>query len=341
MSLVSKSALAELKSIPISEVAQRLGIKLRNKMALCYNGHDTVPSLLIDDKKGFKCFGCGQHGDSIDLVKNALKLSFLEACEWLIQSFGVFDDHKPNWKVPKQSFFKTEEQKKNLNEANPDIYEWLIAHLNLSKNAEEYLCVRRKFPLSLVKEMEIKSIEHPKEIFKLLLKEWGEQALIQCGLATIDAKEKVRFIWWTSVILFPFIDENFRVNYIQGRNIGVGRAKHINLKAINPQIYNLSILHKLKPKDNLYFCEGISDTLTALAMNYNAIGVLGANNFNKKFTKLFIDYSIYIFPDSDAGGDKFTSNIKQAFNEFGVNVRVQKIPKGYKDLNEFYTNKNS
>lgn len=88
-----------LASVPIDEVAKRLGMELRvetstKAKALCPFHDDKTPSLLIDSSRDqgrqhFHCFACGAHGDAIDLVKERLNVGFREAVEWLSSGFAI------------------------------------------------------------------------------------------------------------------------------------------------------------------------------------------------------------------------------------------------------------
>ncbi len=88
-----------LASVPIDEVAKRLGMELRiekgaRTMAVCPFHDDKTPSLLIDSsreqgRQHFHCFSCGAHGDAIDLVKARLNVGFKEAVDWLSSGFAI------------------------------------------------------------------------------------------------------------------------------------------------------------------------------------------------------------------------------------------------------------
>lgn len=94
-----------LASVPIDEVAKRLGMELRvetstKSKALCPFHDDKTPSLLIDSSRDrgrqhFHCFACGAHGDAIDLVKERLNVGFREAVEWLSSDFAIVSTGKP------------------------------------------------------------------------------------------------------------------------------------------------------------------------------------------------------------------------------------------------------
>src|SRR4051794_10627946 len=71
------------RAVPILEVAQALGLPVRGHKARCFNGaghrngEDHTPSLTFYPAEArFHCFGCGAHGDAIDLVRAVRELSF-------------------------------------------------------------------------------------------------------------------------------------------------------------------------------------------------------------------------------------------------------------------------
>jgi hypothetical protein len=78
----------------IVEAIQREGIPLKRKgrlwWALCPLHTEKTPSFCVDtDRQRFKCFGCGEGGDSIDFVMKMRGLSFRESCDYL-----RINDHK-------------------------------------------------------------------------------------------------------------------------------------------------------------------------------------------------------------------------------------------------------
>lgn len=99
-----------LASVPIDEVAKRLGMELRlesstRAKALCPFHDDKTPSLLIDSSRDqgrqhFHCFACGAHGDAIDLVKDRLNVGFKEAVDWLGSGFAIHSKIRPSTARP-------------------------------------------------------------------------------------------------------------------------------------------------------------------------------------------------------------------------------------------------
>ena len=69
-------------------VAQRLGITVKHHKALCPFHNDHTPSMTFKGHK-FKCWSCGESGDSISFVMKVLGKDFLDACRWLADEHNV------------------------------------------------------------------------------------------------------------------------------------------------------------------------------------------------------------------------------------------------------------
>jgi hypothetical protein len=59
-------------------------------------------------------------------------------------------------------------------------------------------------------------INDPVSVFNKLKEEWGTDALIKCGLLKIGDGDVIEKIWWDYTIIFPFVDLNYRIKYLQG-----------------------------------------------------------------------------------------------------------------------------
>ena len=80
--MMEKYEIEKLRSLPIEGVAQRLGLSVKGHKALCCFHNDHRPSLTFKKNK-FRCWSCGECGDSISLVERVLGKNFLDACRWL------------------------------------------------------------------------------------------------------------------------------------------------------------------------------------------------------------------------------------------------------------------
>ena len=81
---MDKFELQQLRDLPIEGVAERLGMEVVRHKALCPFHDDHHASLSFNVRKNtYRCFVCGEHGGTIDLVMRVKGMEFKEACRWL------------------------------------------------------------------------------------------------------------------------------------------------------------------------------------------------------------------------------------------------------------------
>ena len=81
---MDRQELQKLRDLPIEGVAERLGMQIVRHKALCPFHDDHHASLSFSMRRNtFRCFACGAHGGTIDLVMKRQNLGFKEACRWL------------------------------------------------------------------------------------------------------------------------------------------------------------------------------------------------------------------------------------------------------------------
>ena len=86
--MMERSDIEKLRSLSCESVAQRLGITVQRHKALCCFHPDHTPSMTFKKNK-FKCWSCGESGDSISFVMKVLGKDFLDACRWLADEHNV------------------------------------------------------------------------------------------------------------------------------------------------------------------------------------------------------------------------------------------------------------
>jgi len=80
--------ISELKQqIDIADVVQSAGVELKQRgtrhVGCCPFHSEKTPSFYVFDDNRFKCFGCGESGDSIDFIQKLYGLSFMDALKHL------------------------------------------------------------------------------------------------------------------------------------------------------------------------------------------------------------------------------------------------------------------
>lgn len=83
-------------SVSVPEAAERYGLDVgRSGMTRCVFHDDRHPSMKLNEDY-FYCFGCGEHGDVIDLTARLFGLSSREAAKKLAYDFSLSPDKPPN-----------------------------------------------------------------------------------------------------------------------------------------------------------------------------------------------------------------------------------------------------
>lgn len=324
--------LNRLKEISITEVATKLGIEIKRKKAFCFMHQENTPSLSFDEKKGlFFCHGCNQGGDVIKLVERYSSLDFVSSCSWLENAFLGGAAIVQQFSPPLIS--KTIQPESEIL-ANSEIYEWVINNITISNAGMDYL-KNRGFNELTIERMQIRDIMQPSIFFESLRKQWGDNQLLNCGLAKKHDGYGVTSIWWDHVILFPFFDSSSRINYIQARRINGENPKYLNIMGLQKPTYNLNCIKQMKQGDYLFICEGIPDTLSMIQLDYNCIGVLGATSFDKSLIPELMDFEIIVIPDADDAGERFFQKLRSEFKAAGKTIDKRTLPNDYKDVNEY------
>lgn len=101
---MQKYDIEKLRSLPCERVAQRLGFTIKRHKTLCPFHNDHTPSLTFKKNK-FKCWSCGESGDSISLVEKVLGKDFLDACRWLADENNIIlTEYRPEEVKPVEPF---------------------------------------------------------------------------------------------------------------------------------------------------------------------------------------------------------------------------------------------
>lgn len=100
-------------SVSVPEAAERYGMDVgRTGMTRCIFHDDRHPSMKLNED--FFCFGCGAHGDVIDLTARLLGLSSYDAAKKLAYDFGLSLDKQPNVSRPRSKIQELRDYRNRL-----------------------------------------------------------------------------------------------------------------------------------------------------------------------------------------------------------------------------------
>lgn len=358
--MIQKYDIQKLRELDILQVADLLGMGLRNKRALCIHHDDHHPSLAFNVKKNTcHCYSCGFSADTIALVRERLNLGFSEACHWLADHFDVYigDDRYGNSakygnsaryadkcadkKVLTASdrrmaslrahFAETHVSHGHVASSSVDVefYQQMFRQMHLSESGQRFLFEERLLSPEALKVCQIVSTEQ-------------SVCMARVGRGVFDAPS----------LIFPYFDQEGRLVSVQSRYLGKPKSESsfdmekVSIDEAKPKeiprfkfapgshrmIYGLDRLKDYSPDEPLLITEGPSDCWTALTLGIHAIAIPSATLFDRRFQGLLAGRNLHIFPDQDEAGLSLYFELKKAL----PSLVYHQLPEGCKDLSEYY-----
>ena len=297
---MQKSDIEKLRSLPSEGVAQRLGFKVERHKTLCPFHNDHTPSLTFKKNK-FRCWSCGESGDTISLVMKVLNKDFLEACRWLAGAPLLSPQKGGRTEAPLSS-----SQGRGEPCFNPERYVRFFERPWLNEEARRFLFEERRLDARVVS--------------------W-------CRLTSWKDSQGVP---WLQI---PYYDRQGKLIGVQNRNLVKGASPRFRFPSGSQcTIYNLSVLNLLKPGEVLFIAEGCSDCWSLLSAGHKAIAIPSATLLSKKdvnllqtlSSELSVRYEMY--PDRDVPGERLFMQLKEVLPQL---VHHQ-LPPDCKDFSDYY-----
>lgn len=352
--MIQKYDIQKLRELDILQVADLLGMGLRNKRALCIHHDDHHPSLAFNVRKNTcHCYSCGFSADTIGLVRERLNLGFSEACRWLADHFDVYiaDEHRDTHRKDVKKAVTASERRMaslrahfaetHVSHGHPssayvapsavdvEFYQQMFRQMHLSESGRRFLFEERLLSPEALKVCQIVSTEQ-------------SVCMARVGRGVFDGPS----------LIFPYFDQEGRLVSVQSRYLGKKRPESsfdmnkVSLDEAKPKeiprfkfapgshrmIYGLDRLKDYPPGEPLLITEGPSDCWTALTLGFHAIAIPSATLFDRSFQDLLTGRNLHIFPDQDEAGLSLYFELKQAL----PSLVYHQLPEGCKDLSEYY-----
>lgn len=331
--MIDNTYVQKLRELDIMQVADALGMGLRNKRALCIHHDDHHPSLAFNVKKNTcHCFSCGFSADTIGLVRERLQLSFVEACKWLADHFDVYigdverQPCRPATSTASQRRLssiralyqqqRVEHGHLEATQASVDVeyYQRLFAQMGLTDSGRRFLFEERMLSPRVVDGCHIVSTDR-------------RLCMGRVGQSSFDAPS----------LLIPYFDVEGRLVSVQSRYLGgAEEGKEVARFKFAPgshrMVYGLERLRGYALDEPLLLTEGPSDCWTALTLGFHAIAVPSATLFDRDSLPLFQGRNLHIYPDQDEAGLSLYFELKSALPQ----LEYHQLPAGCKDLSEYY-----
>ena len=352
--MIDKYNIQKLRELDILQVADLLGMGLRNKRALCIHHDDHHPSLAFNVRKNTcHCYSCGFSADTIGLVRQRLNLGFSEACRWLADHFDVYiaDEHRDTHRKDVKKAVTASDRRMaslrahfaetHVSHGHPssayvapsavdvEFYQQMFRQMHLSESGQRFLFEERLLSPEALKVCQIVSTEQ-------------SVCMARVGCGVFDGPS----------LIFPYFDQEGRLVSVQSRYLGKKSPESsfdmnkVSLDEAKPKeiprfkfapgshrmIYGLDRLKDYPPGEPLLITEGPSDCWTALTLGFHAIAIPSATLFDRRFQGLLAGRNLHIFPDQDEAGLSLYFELKKAL----PSLVYHQLPEGCKDLSEYY-----
>ena len=337
--------LQRLRDLPIEGVAERLGLQVTRHKCLCPFHEDHHPSMSFSIRKNtYRCFVCGEHGGTIDLVMKYQRLGFPEACRWLADGSGLMVHGSSTSEAAKPiTWFEKPQPSAISHQTSFDAsrYERFFERPWLSPEARRFLFEERRLDPRVVR--------------------W-------CRLTSWKDRQG------TPWLQIPYYDMDGKLIGVQNRRLGKKgeRKKGDGLIPATPQtnlhpssinlhpslplggdgggprfrfpagsrcgIYNLPVLKMLKPGEELWITEGCSDCWAMLSSGHKAIAIPSATLLSKENKEQLstvscqLSIKLNMWPDADVPGERLFLQLKEVLPDL---VRHQ-LPPGCKDYSDYF-----
>ena len=338
--MIPKETIDEIfEAAKIEEVvADFVTLKKRgaNLLGLCPFHNEKTPSFTVSPSKGiYKCFGCGEGGNSVSFLMDKEHYTYPEALKYLAKKYNI--------EIIEQEM--SEEQVERANEKDSLYIISKFANSFFTKNLWESdegkkiglnYFKERGYKEDIIKKFELGYSPQKKDIFTkaALQKLYSKEYILKSGLS-IEVQNNELIDRFRERVIFP-------IHSFSGRILGFGgRALNPNAKAKyqnSPEsaIYNKSKIlygiffakNSISKKDNCYIVEGYTDVISlnqrgvenvvsasGTALSVDQIKLI--NRFTNNITILF---------DGDTAGIKASFRSLDLILKEGMNVKVIPFP---------------
>ena len=326
---MEKFELQMLRDLPIEGVAERMGMEVTRHKALCPFHDDHHASLSFNVRKNtYRCFVCGEHGGTIDLVMRGLHKDFREACAWL-DPYGSLRNTLLSQQQAAASSPNLGEQLADavVPSGSPSKLEGVAA-----QRADGGVCPT--FDASRYARF----FERPwlsEEARRFLFEErrLDPRVVAWCRLTSWRDRQGVN---WLQI---PYYDREGKLVGIQNRNLQKGAQPRFRFpQGSECGIYNLPVLNRLHEGEPLWITEGASDCWAVLSAGHKAIAIPSATLLKRKDLDQLLSFSsslslnFHMAPDRDEPGERLFLQLQQVL----PNLTHHQLPLGCKDYSDYY-----
>ena len=307
-----------------------------NLLGLCPFHNEKTPSFTVSPSKGiYKCFGCGEGGNSVSFLMDKEHYSYPEALKYLARKYNI--------EIVEQAM--TEEQAERASEKDSlyiiskyakDFFTNELWESEEGKTIGLNYFKERGYSEEIIKKFELGYSPKSKDALskKSIKNQYSKESLLKSGLS-IEIDKKALIDRFRERVIFP-------IHSFSGRILGFGgRALNPNAKAKyqnSPEslIYNKSKIlygiffakNAISKNDNCFIVEGYTDVISLHQKGVENVVSASGTALSIDQIKLISRFTnnISILFDGDSAGVKASFRSVDLILKEGMNVKVIPFP---------------
>ncbi len=296
-----KDIISAIRSrVRISDIARRY-FTLRqsgsNLVCLCPFHNEKTPSFNVSDQReSYHCFGCGAHGDVVNLVSKMENVSTWIATKQLAEICGVEIISKKETDISRIPDTRALEI----------AAKWFVYNFQRHGKAQKYITEERSISLEACKKFKIGYA--PKNGLVSILSSRGVMIsnMMELGLARMQ--NGIPMDYFSNRLIIPVFDANNKVAGFTGRTLTEQKPKYLNSKfeknTLPPYGYHL-LRHK--NSNCVILTEGMLDVMALNQNGHNAVASLGTSITDQHIIALWdVSSTIILCFDGDEAGKNAT-----------------------------------
>jgi DNA primase len=306
------------------------------------------PSLSIDTTRGlFHCFSRDEGGDAIRFYELMHGVSFGCAVREMARELGisasVYDHRQPSlaFRAAPDTAIVTAEHADALPPLNAERMQTIcekflgVCCAEEQTEAVNYLA-RRGIDRETMRRAGVAYFPRRSyhRVMRAMREAFALRELQQSGLFN----HRAHLTFYRHRLLFPFLIEQKAV-YLQARTTAAGiEPRWHNLRGNVPALYNVDALTDLASGSNVFLVEGFTDTLTLMAHNFAAVGIVGAGGLKEEWLAPLARFRVIAALDPDAAGARAALRYQEMFARRGLQLARLTLSS---DVNDFFRHRAS
>lgn len=322
-------------------VGEFVNLKKRGSslMGLCPFHDEKTPSFHVSISKGiFKCFGCGEGGDSLSFVMKHEKYSYPEAIRFLAEKYNI--EVEETERSPEQ--IAAQDKKESLYVINQWAKDFFVKNLWDSQEGKSIglpYFKERGYGEEVIKKFELGYSPDKWSALVDAAKSSGYalHQVREVGLS-VEKKDESHYDRFRDRMIFPIHSLSGRILGFGGRTLKTEKNVPKYVNSPESEIYNKSKvlygLHfarkKITQEDVAYLVEGYADVLSMHQSGIENVVSSSGTSLTQGQIRLMARYTknIVLLFDGDEAGIKAALRGSDLLLEEGMNVKVLLFPEG-------------